>query len=349
MTRKRLLAISHDFSASGAPIALFNVLEGLKDDYDVLVAAGGDGPLRQDYLSSGILAVVIPNLLTDENINGNLLLSFDAVLANTLLSCMSIRAASHLKKPSVWYVHEGHFGLQFVQRHPPTLAALPLATCVVYPAKFTHDLYYPWRRDRRFELIPYGVPNRDGSAPPIGGPIKVLQLGSFESRKGQDIALAALSQLNDPGFHLDFVGRVLDAEYYQQVLAYFADVRNFRHQNEVPKDATAAYLRACDILIVPSRDEVTPMVILEAMAAGKPVIASRICGIPEMIVHGETGLLFDSENAGQLAQQLRQLGRDPELRRRLGENGRRFQREERTLEHCRDKFRKLFATLLPPT
>jgi glycosyltransferase involved in cell wall biosynthesis len=66
-----------------------------------------------------------------------------------------------------------------------------------------------------------------------------------------------------------------------------------------------------------------------------------------MIVHGETGLLFDSENAGQLADLLRQLGRDAELRRRLGENGRRFQREGRTLDHCRDQFRKLFASLLP--
>jgi glycosyltransferase involved in cell wall biosynthesis len=85
------------------------------------------------------------------------------------------------------------------------------------------------------------------------------------------------------------------------------------------------------------------------MAAGKPVVASHICGIPEMIVHGETGLLFELENAAQLAAHLAELGRDPELRRCLGDNGRRFQRAHRTLDQCRTRFSALFDRILRPS
>jgi glycosyltransferase involved in cell wall biosynthesis len=142
------------------------------------------------------------------------------------------------------------------------------------------------------------------------------------------------------------VGRTTDRNYYLQVVDHFRDLPNARDQGEVPKDQAMALIRGCDVLVVPSRDEVTPMVILEAMAAGKPVIASRTCGIPEMIVDGETGLLFETGNAPQLASLLGQLGRDPDLRRELGANARQRQRQFWTLAQSRQRLNAVLASLL---
>lgn len=80
---------------------------------------------------------------------------------------------------------------------------------------------------------------------------------------------------------------------------------------------------AFDIVAVPSHIEPLGNATLEAMAAGRPVVGSRVGGIPEMVVEGDTGLLVPSRDAGALSGALRRLIADPDLRRRMGEAGRR--------------------------
>jgi glycosyltransferase involved in cell wall biosynthesis len=61
-----------------------------------------------------------------------------------------------------------------------------------------------------------------------------------------------------------------------------------------------------------------PMSVLESMARGKPVVGARIGGIPELVRHGETGLLFESRNAEDLAECLQYMIDHPDKRRRFG-------------------------------
>jgi glycosyltransferase involved in cell wall biosynthesis len=69
------------------------------------------------------------------------------------------------------------------------------------------------------------------------------------------------------------------------------------------------------------------------MAAGKPVIASAVGGIPEMIAHGQTGLLFANEDARELAGHLQMLARNPALRQQIGIRAQQFVRESRGIEN----------------
>jgi len=348
MTRPRLLAVSHDFTLTGAPIALFNVLLGLKAAYDIQVVSQTDGPLRGELLGAGIDAQVVPNVLNDVNISAGLLASFDLLFANTLNTYFPIHAAHRLGKPSIWYIHEGHFGLHFLQRYQPFMpAAFQLVSRVIMLCQFARDLYAPWLANTPADIVPLGVRNQELPPPPAPDrALQVLQIGSFEPRKGQDIALAAFRALNDDRFVLHFVGNVLDQQYRYQVASHFADVRQVRYWSAVPKEDAAAIIGDCDILIVPSRDEVTPLVILEAMALARPIIAARVCGIPEMIEDGVTGFLFEKENHQQLADLLKRLGPDPELRRNVGLQAREFQRRHRTLEQCSARFDQIFRELL---
>jgi len=89
-----------------------------------------------------------------------------------------------------------------------------------------------------------------------------------------------------------------------------------------PRDDAASLMQLLDLLVVPSLMETTPFVVLEAMAAGRPVVASRIYGIPEMIEEGESGFLVRPGDPEDLARALLPLLHDVGLRERFGRRGR---------------------------
>lgn len=95
-------------------------------------------------------------------------------------------------------------------------------------------------------------------------------------------------------------------------------VRFLGHREDVP-----ALLASADLLVLPSRFEGLPNVVLEAMQAGKPVVATAAPGTAELVVDGETGRLVPVGDARALAQAIRAVVDDPALSERLGEGGRR--------------------------
>jgi glycosyltransferase involved in cell wall biosynthesis len=92
-------------------------------------------------------------------------------------------------------------------------------------------------------------------------------------------------------------------------------------------DAVIRLMAECAVFVLPSRSEGMPRVLIEAMAAGKPIIASRVGGIPHYIEHGQTGLLFDRDDVESLTKLLRDILASTEYRRRLGQTGSRYARE----------------------
>ncbi|MFQ5914083.1 MAG: glycosyltransferase family 4 protein [Nitrospinota bacterium] len=100
-------------------------------------------------------------------------------------------------------------------------------------------------------------------------------------------------------------------------------------------DELASYYDACDIFVMPSRQEGFGVVFLEAMAFGKPVIGGKHGGTPEVVIDGVTGFLVQHGDVEGLAFRLIQLLRDPELCNRMGAAGRRLVEENYTFEHFR--------------
>jgi glycosyltransferase involved in cell wall biosynthesis len=82
-------------------------------------------------------------------------------------------------------------------------------------------------------------------------------------------------------------------------------------------------MASLDILVQPSRRETFGRVLIEAMASQKPVVATRVGGMPEIVVHGETGLIVPPEDPSALAEAILELLQDPARRHAMGEAGRR--------------------------
>lgn len=106
-------------------------------------------------------------------------------------------------------------------------------------------------------------------------------------------------------------------------------------------------MRALDFLVVPSRREAQTLVIPQAFATGKPVIASKVGGIPELVEHGANGLLFESEDHDSLAAAMLELAADPHRAARMGRAGRKLAEEElaidRKMELLLASYRKCVA------
>jgi len=111
-------------------------------------------------------------------------------------------------------------------------------------------------------------------------------------------------------------------------------------------DPISSLYAAFDALVVPSHVEGLGRVILEAMAAARPVIATRAGGPAEVVVHGETGLLVPPRDPITLASAIVRLASDPALCRRMGEAGRRRLAEKFTLTSYVQAFEALYTHLL---
>lgn len=149
--------------------------------------------------------------------------------------------------------------------------------------------------------------------PEDGGPLRLLFVGGDFARKGGPDLLAAVRRLS-PRCELDVVTR-------DPSVVCEAGVRVHRGLTAGDPRLVALFQRA-DALVLPTRGDCTPFVVLEGMAAGLPVVATRVGAIPEQVVHGETGLLVPPGDVGALAEALGALLASPARRRAMGRAGR---------------------------
>jgi glycosyltransferase involved in cell wall biosynthesis len=115
-------------------------------------------------------------------------------------------------------------------------------------------------------------------------------------------------------------------------------------------DRPLDYLPSFDVLAVPSRYDASNRTVLEAMVAGLPVVATRVGGIPEIVIPGETGVLVPPDDADALASALRTLVADPDLCARMGRAGRERALAQFSYEQMITKFEAIFDEVLaaPP-
>lgn len=153
-----------------------------------------------------------------------------------------------------------------------------------------------WSSAAPADLTTCGVPE---------GALVAVVAGLLNRAKGQDVAIEALARLDDARLHLLLVGHGED-EPMLRALAAARGVAERVHflgwRTDVPE-----LLAAADWLLLPSRWEGMPYVVLEAMATARPVLATRVDGARELVVDGETGFLVEPDSAEALAEALARL------------------------------------------
>ncbi len=186
---------------------------------------------------------------------------------------------------------------------------------------------------------------RDSLGIPRDVPV-IGTIGRLHEIKRQDLLLRGFAQLRRrmPDTHLVLVGDgPLKGELEQLArdlgLAGSVHFAGYHRQPE-------QFLSLMKVFTLTSRSEGMPLVVLEAHAAGLPVVASRVGGLPEMIDHGRTGLLFSSGKEEELVEALFTLLSEPDVARGMGEAGRAHVEALFTVRHMYETYQQHYAGLL---
>jgi glycosyltransferase involved in cell wall biosynthesis len=200
--------------------------------------------------------------------------------------------------------------------------------------------------EQAFEIVHYGISAEDGVSPYAGSAPRLLCVGRLIPIKGHLVLLRALAQARGrlPGLVLDVAGRgplepalkayarELGVEHAVRFLGFVSPVRR------AFEDAA--------IVVVPSLGEGFGMVALEAMERARPVIASAVGGLPEIVAHGETGFVVPAGDAEALGGAVVELASDLERAAALGVAGRQRAIAEFPPERCVERLESLYAVAL---
>jgi len=147
----------------------------------------------------------------------------------------------------------------------------------------------------------------------------VIMVARLTEGKGYNVYFDAIRKINDPKLHFFSLGSGDLEKQYRKHTMDISDHLTLLGSVDTA-DKVYATMKACDILVLPSYREGTPKVIFEAMALGKPVIATNIAGIPEQVIHNKTGYLINPGDSLALASQISRLKNNPDLRKKMSES-----------------------------
>jgi glycosyltransferase involved in cell wall biosynthesis len=198
--------------------------------------------------------------------------------------------------------------------------------------------------------IPNGVGDEFLNIPPYlpadNKAITITSIGSLIPRKCMDTLIRAAARVShEKEIRLNIIGAGPELEALKAV-AQKVETRGLtvNFPGNIAPDAIPEQLAATDVFVLASRFEGRPNVILEAMAAGRAVIASDIDGVSELVKHEETGLLFKAGNQERLENHLSKLCTDSEMRKRLGQAAKTFILENGlTWKYSADSYAALYT------
>lgn len=187
-------------------------------------------------------------------------------------------------------------------------------------------------------------------ASPAAPPFRVVCVGRLSPEKGHVVLLRAFASLakHRPDVELVLVGEGPERGRIEAEIAGLGLGARVLLRGALPERAVREELERAHVFALSSFVEGLPVVLMEAMASGVPVVAPRITGIPELVEHERSGLLFSAGSAGELEAALDRLLGDAELRERLARQGRaKVEREfdiDRTVEPLVTAFREALGS-----
>jgi len=342
----RILQVLASGAVGGGTTHLLSLVGGLDPErFDLHVACSDDGPLLEDLARFGVRTHRVPMM---QKLNPAAIARLAAIILRerihqvhfhgTRAGLAAAPAALLTLRPRIYTVHGWSFhprgsalleGLaRMLER---MIAASSQKVICVGDSDRSLGLRLGILDEARSRVIHNGVlteafmprqEDRDLARAELGLPedcLLVSLFGRLTQQKGQKTFLEAVSRLGGHPVRFMLVGDGEDRE----MLERFAADRDFGDRvlfmgfrSDVPK-----LLAATDIVVLPSLWEGLPICLLEAMAAGRPVIASAVDGSVEVVVPGQTGLLVPPEHPQALAEAIAFLVEHPQVRERFGMRG----------------------------
>jgi len=257
--------------------------------------------------------------------------------------------------PTLLTLHNQMLGL-FDGRDPGSLLARLMVeaqlingvstSVVIEAARARPDLAH------RMVTIPNGVPL--GEALPLPPQPRLLAIGRLVAQKGFDRLLRALPAVvaAHPQVSLEVIGEGPDRPLLEGLAVELGLQERVQFHGFVDRARVPDFLSRAGIVVAPSRFEGLPYALLEAAAAGRPIVATRLGGIEQVVADGQTGILVEGEAVDRqpalLSGAITSLLADPERARSLGAAGRERVAQHFSLERCAAAYVQLYRAATAP-
>jgi glycosyltransferase involved in cell wall biosynthesis len=248
--------------------------------------------------------------------------------------CMGLQGRSHRLADQLTNGLAGQmatrFGLlpegrrRFGHRRSTLLKALAAPDVVIAPSRYLANRFAPFLAPKSPHLSRYGLDLtrfREAAQRAVGQTLRVGYTGQIARHKGVHLLVAAFRKLNAGNREIElhiYGGLEANAPYVEQLRRSAGGDPRIHFHGRFDNRLIPSMLAELDVHVVPSVwYENSPIAIMEAQAAGNPVITAALGGMAEMVRHEEDGLLFRPADADDLARQLQRLIDEPELLPRL--------------------------------
>jgi len=340
MQKRKYLFLVDGFGAGGAEIQLLEILRNFPvDRYEITVCSLLDsGPLKKDYLALGVNVVVFQrkhrfdfsifyklyNLFRQQKFDVVIPILFYPDILGTVIGKLT-----GIKTIISW-AHASHENVFFKPLHRRLMYrfVMPHVSCIVTVSEEMKESIikkYNTISAKKIFVVPNAVDlNKFALAKHDPDTTVIGVVARLDLVKGHTYLIQALALIKNKFPDLQCIfsgGGTLRGQLEAEVKSCNLEkmIRFVGYQSDVP-----SIMAELDIFVLPSISEGLPNVILEAMAANLPVIASAVGGIPEVVGHEKTGLLVPPENPEELAKALDTLLSDLPRCKMMGQQGRKI-------------------------
>jgi len=225
------------------------------------------------------------------------------------------------------------------------------ATAVTATSRFLHEKIAALSQSaaERTTIVPFGVNVPDSVTPEPPGPVRLCYIKHHKLKYGPIVLLKALAQCRDqvPDIRLTMAGSGKATPQLKKLTAELGLGDRVEFVGQLERDQIYPLLQKSHIMVMPSIcEEAFGVAVLEASACARPVIATRVGGVPEVVRDGETGLLVPPQDVAALADAVVRLASDARRRSDMGAAGYLFVRKNYTWDHSLDLMADLYERLI---
>ena len=213
-----------------------------------------------------------------------------------------------------------------------------------------YALKYLAHTPEKISVIPFGVEIPESIIPQPDAGFRICYIKGHRKKYGPDILLRAIYKIKDkvPDIKLTIAGEGEMTTSLKQTVKDLNLESSVYFAGFIANDQIYDLLKKHHLMVMPSvmESESFGVAVLESYACGRPVIASKIGGVPEIVVNNETGILVSPENVNELADTIIKLATDRNLCANMGINGYSFVKNNFDWEQSLDKMSELYERLI---
>lgn len=340
-----VLLISHEFSNTGAPIALLGMAESMKKlGLTPLMVSLTKGNLQGEITRKGIENIVVGlfpspfrRKYKEERLRVKRFMeAFDFVVFNCIIGLCWAADLPKIDKPSLCWIHDGPVAMKNVFITSRLVESISRMSLVYAVSQFTIDVFAPHcDKSVFFQLFPYGISDIGEHIEVEGNEtyaeeravVRFLMPGQISKRKGHHILLEAMKRLPTEYSQRSKIiiagpKSMSEMDLYEKVVDWARSSDNIEYRGELSHDLFVKLYDEADVVLCPSLEDPLPIVCAESLSKGKTIIVSDHTGTASLIDDKKNGFIVKAGNVDALTDAICYAIDHPREIQEIGRRGR---------------------------